>query len=318
MTASQNHQPLLSVIMNCYNGEKYLAEAIESVLGQTYENWEIVFWDNQSTDRSAKIFQSYKDPRLRYFYAPTHTVLGEARARVFEKTRGEWIGFLDYDDIWLPDKLARQVAIIAGAPDRHRLGLVYGRANYFDGLGNEGPLLGEYEDRPLPEGRILEKLLLGRNFIPLVSALMLKDACLAIGGIPDEYENGVDYHIFAGIAAYYQVRAVQDVCCKYRVHDSNLTLRLKIKGCEEEIRIIEAWASYATFSAMDKNRKINDLKTNIGLTMMLTEKQVAGGLRYLVANGLVFNSLAFTLRKLRAILSNRRSLRRSCSKRDKP
>ena len=57
-------QPLVSVIMNCFNGEKYLREAIDSVLAQTYQNWELIFWDNQSTDSSAEIVKSYDDPRI--------------------------------------------------------------------------------------------------------------------------------------------------------------------------------------------------------------------------------------------------------------
>ena len=66
-------KPLVSILMNCYNGEKFLREAIESVLAQTYNNWELIFWDNQSTDRSAEIFKSYFDKRLKYFYALKHT-----------------------------------------------------------------------------------------------------------------------------------------------------------------------------------------------------------------------------------------------------
>ena len=71
--------PLISVLMNCYNAEKYLQEAIESILAQTYTNWEIIFWDNQSTDRSAQIVLSYTDKRIKYFYAPKHEILGDAR-----------------------------------------------------------------------------------------------------------------------------------------------------------------------------------------------------------------------------------------------
>ena len=51
-----NHAPLVSILMNCYNGEKYLQEAVDSILSQTYQNWELVFWDNRSTDKSAEIF----------------------------------------------------------------------------------------------------------------------------------------------------------------------------------------------------------------------------------------------------------------------
>ena len=60
-------QPLVSVIMNCYNGEKYLREAIDSIYAQTYTNWEIIFWDNASTDNSAEIAK-LSDSRLKYFY----------------------------------------------------------------------------------------------------------------------------------------------------------------------------------------------------------------------------------------------------------
>ena len=58
--------PLVSIIMNCYNGEKYLKEAIRSVINQTYKNWEIIFWDNQSKDKSSQILKSFKDKRIKY------------------------------------------------------------------------------------------------------------------------------------------------------------------------------------------------------------------------------------------------------------
>lgn len=93
-------QPLVSVVINCYNGEEYLRETIDSVITQTYSNWEIIFWDNQSTDSTAEIVKSYKDDRIRYFYAPIHTPLGEARNLALEKIKGEFVGFLDADDKW--------------------------------------------------------------------------------------------------------------------------------------------------------------------------------------------------------------------------
>ena len=74
-------EPFVSVLMNCYNGEKYLQEAIDSVLAQTYKNWELIFWDNRSTDRSAEIFKSYNDHRLKYFLSHEHTDLGSGRAK---------------------------------------------------------------------------------------------------------------------------------------------------------------------------------------------------------------------------------------------
>lgn len=110
-------QPLVSVIMNCYNSATYLHEAIESVLNQTYPHFEIIFWDNQSSDESKAIALSYNDSRLKYFYAPHHTPLGEARNHALKQCSGEYISFLDCDDRWVADKLSRQLSVLDENPE---------------------------------------------------------------------------------------------------------------------------------------------------------------------------------------------------------
>jgi len=102
--------PKVSIIMNCYNSDKYLKEAIESIYAQTYQDWEIIFWDNQSTDNSANIAKSY-DERLRYFYGEEHLPLGVVRNKPLDHVRGEYIAYIDCDDEWLPEKLERQVEV---------------------------------------------------------------------------------------------------------------------------------------------------------------------------------------------------------------
>ena len=102
------NKPLVSVIMNCYNSDTYLGEAIDSVISQTYKNWEIIFWDNQSTDKSAEIVKSYDDERIKYFYAPSFTSLYEARNYAIEKANGEYIAFLDCDDKWYKNNKSRE------------------------------------------------------------------------------------------------------------------------------------------------------------------------------------------------------------------
>ena len=66
-----SYNPVVSVIINCHNGEKYLSKCIKSILAQTYKNWEIVFWDNCSTDNSKKIIKNFKDTRIKYFKSNT-------------------------------------------------------------------------------------------------------------------------------------------------------------------------------------------------------------------------------------------------------
>ena len=93
--------PKVSIIMNCHNGEKYLKKSISSVINQTYKNWELIFWDNKSTDRSEKIFKDFKDKRLRYFKSKNYFKLYKARNKAIKKCRGKFIAFLDTDDWWL-------------------------------------------------------------------------------------------------------------------------------------------------------------------------------------------------------------------------
>ena len=107
----KNQKPLVSVIMNCHNGEKYLREAIDSVISQTYNNWELIFWDNHSTDKTSDIIKSYTDSRIYYHYSDTFTTLGKARNAAINASNGEIIAFLDADDIWLKEKLTKQIPL---------------------------------------------------------------------------------------------------------------------------------------------------------------------------------------------------------------
>ena len=100
--------PKVSIIMNCLNGEQYLKQAMDSVFKQTYDDWEAIFFDNTSTDNSAAIAKSYGE-RVRYFKSQTTYPLGKARNLAINETKGEFIAFLDCDDIWLPQKLEKQV-----------------------------------------------------------------------------------------------------------------------------------------------------------------------------------------------------------------
>ena len=104
--------PLVSVIVNCHNGQKYLAECIRSILNQTYTNFEIIFWDNFSTDNSYKIVNKFKDKRIRKFKIKKFSSLYKSRNLAISKSKGKYITFCDTDDLWIKNKLAEQLKII--------------------------------------------------------------------------------------------------------------------------------------------------------------------------------------------------------------
>src|SRR5262245_17177550 len=118
--------PLISTVIPCHNGDRYLAEAIESVLGQTYRPIELIVIDDGSTDRSAEVAQGFRDA-LRYERQP-HSGSGAARNRGVDLATGAFLAFLDADDLWPPDKLRRQMAALQADPS---VGIVGGQVEQF-------------------------------------------------------------------------------------------------------------------------------------------------------------------------------------------
>ncbi len=148
-----NDLPLISIIINCFNGDRFLQKALDSVISQTYKNWEIIFWDNQSTDKSAEIFNSYKDVRFKYYKALKHSeILYEAKNYALEKANGEFYAFLDVDDWWLPNKLEKQVPLFKDP----KVGIVYGNFWNFFEKKNKTKI---FRKNILPTGMILKDLL---------------------------------------------------------------------------------------------------------------------------------------------------------------
>lgn len=229
-TARQGQPSLVSVIMNCYNGEKYLREAIESVLGQSYPNWEIIFWDNQSTDRSAEIFKSYADERLKYYYAPKHTWLYEARNYAIEKASGEFIAFLDVDDWWLPSKLEKQVALFADP----ETGLVYG--NYWVESEVKHKRW-KFLKRPAPTGRVLNELL-GFYFVGLLTMVVRRSALASLDYPCDPRHHIMgDFDLVVRLAVHWKLDCVQEPVACYRLRGDSEMHKHRSRHIEE----LECW-----------------------------------------------------------------------------
>jgi glycosyltransferase, family 2 len=221
----QTKGPLVSVIMNCYNSDLFLREAIDSVFEQTYKNWEIVFWDNQSTDRSAEIVKSYRDERIRYFYAPIFTTLYEARNYAVERSSGEYITFLDCDDKWYSHKLERQLAVLVNS----EYNLCY--SNFFNLYGNK---LKKAIHLMQPSGDIF-KYQISNYSIGILTAMLKKSAWDEMMVKFDKslsYPGDFDFFI----RFLYKNKAIYiDEClCVYRADNPNsISNTKKLKNIEE-------------------------------------------------------------------------------------
>jgi glycosyltransferase involved in cell wall biosynthesis len=275
--------PQVSVILNVRNGAAFLHDALDSVLAQTFQDWELIAWDDCSTDNSADIIRAYRDPRIHYYLSADDTPLGEARNRAIRQAKGEWLAFLDQDDIWLPCKLEKQRALAAS-----RVGIIYGRTVLFDDKhGNLRDYDHVHEFGPLPEGNIFYQLFSEACFIAMSSALLRRSAVREIGDVPGTIRVVPDYYLYVAIARRYEARAVQQVVCRYRMHPGSMSAsdenRLRLH--QEPLAIIRQWASFLSPSLV--RYRIRTYSTVLALEEMGRRSTFSNGVRRLFTEGSV-------------------------------
>jgi len=251
-----NPRPLVSVIMNCYNSAPYLAQAIDSVYAQTFSDWEIIFFDNCSTDSSPAIARKY-DGRLRYFRNDKTVPLGHARNLALKQAQGKYTAFLDCDDLWCATKLVKQVAVLEADP---AWGAVFSDALFF-GQGTKS-----FRTFPFKKPRqgMIFKDLLGRYVLPMPTIVIRRDVLDHIGGGFDVRFNMVeDADLFMRLAYYYPIAYVDEVLAHRRMHAGSWTLLKKELFPKEEEMLLDKFASIWPSFGSDYAKEIAHSKAMI-------------------------------------------------------
>ena len=260
-------KPEISIVMNCHNGERFLEEAINSVLNQTYKKWELIFWNNSSKDNSEKIFKSFKDKRLRYFYTPKKVSLYISRNAAVNKARGKFIAFLDVDDIWFPNKLKLQLKKFEDT----KVGLVYGKFIKY----NKNSLFRKKQfitKKDLPEGYITRELL--KNYPVGLLTIMIRKKYLNkkdIFKVKYNYLGDLDFVLRFSLK--HKFAAVQECVGIYRQHDNQMQIKnyktksvqfskwykeitsKKIFGSIENYKLLTEWERFHSSLTMVKEKK---------------------------------------------------------------
>ena len=202
--------PTVNVIIHTYNNERFIAETVESVLNQTYKEYEIVVVDDGSVDGTRDALIPYMQ-KIRYHYKENGGIASAKNAGI-GLSQTEFVAFLDHDDLWAPDKLQLQMECFN---ENSQVGLVYAKYTSFrDGK----------ELRTKPEkgysGWIFKELL-SKSFIQ-TSTVVVKRECLdAVGPYDESFSLGDEYDMFLRIARKFQCSFIDKSLTRYRVHDTN-------------------------------------------------------------------------------------------------
>tara|TARA_B100000963_G_scaffold349884_1_gene359442 strand:- start:2365 stop:3276 length:912 start_codon:yes stop_codon:yes gene_type:complete len=179
--------PLVSILLNCYNAEKFIAKAIDSVICQSYNNWELIVWDDGSTDNTVKILENYKDDRIFIFKKKKNVGLGKSRIEATKHLNGELITILDADDFYHKDKIFKQVEIFQ---KNKSISICSTWAKIFD---NDFKLKRIFASE-LNEDKLKKRLRL-LNIIPHSSIMYKKKDALKVGWYSNKLEFAQDYDL---------------------------------------------------------------------------------------------------------------------------
>ena len=212
--------PLISIIINCHNGSKFLRESLLSIFSQTYKNWEIIFFDNCSNDKSKEILFSFKDRRIKYFYSKKFLKLYHARNEAIKHSTGKYITFLDVDDLWVEDKLAKQIKFFEL---NRNYKIVY--SNYII-LQEEEKFKKKKYNQILPSGNITRELL--NDYVIGILTVAIEKKIFDKFQFNYEYDIIGDFDFFMQLSKSFKIGCIQEPLSIYRYHDQNLSKK-KIK-----------------------------------------------------------------------------------------
>jgi glycosyltransferase involved in cell wall biosynthesis len=207
-------KPVVSVIIPTFNREKFVGKAIQSVLVQSFPDFEIIIVDDGSTDGTTEVVKSFSADRLQYIYQPNHG-RSNARNHALRLARGRYIAFLDSDDLYLPGKLELQVNYLDCHPD---VGMVYTSAYCIDESGNQL----EYQYEAKTSGRIYRDIAF---FVPvtitLPTVMVRREVFDKVGNFDESMERFEDTDMWRRIAKTYLVGAIPTPTCYLRTHHGN-------------------------------------------------------------------------------------------------
>lgn len=288
--------PKVSVLMTIYNAEPYLKEAIDSIVAQSFGDWELIAVENGSQDGSLAILSNYRDERIRACVLPENIGRTPALRYAFEQARGEYIAVLDADDVSHPDRLQKQVAYLGL---HSSLGLV---GSWGVQINERGEAIGKFEP-PVEDGELYEALGWSNPFVHS-SIMYRRELAKELGGYSPAYIYAQDFALILTMARNQKIRVgmIGERLCSYRICASSVTRTpgsLLTIGQEQLALLREAAAIFpmSATTARRNRRRQAAAQLKIGVALLRGAKTSDGLLRIaaaiikspsvLVCNGIV-------------------------------
>ncbi|MHA7816393.1 MAG: glycosyltransferase [Pseudohaliea sp.] len=250
--------------MSCFNSERFLNETVESILKQTYGNFEFLIGDDCSTDRTRDLLKTYEDPRVRVFYNSVNLGCYKTANALIGKANGSLIARIDSDDVATPDRLAKQVAFLNSNPS---VGCVGSNLTLIDESGDELT----HWDYP-EEDECIRWALMFNSAIAHPSSMFRLSAFNAIGGYDEDLHAAADYDCWVRMSRVCRLHNLQQRLVKYRIHENTVSsvrtdLQHSIRSRVSQMAIRESCGlqlgASLTFIDSHSHNDINELRTTL-------------------------------------------------------
>lgn len=248
---------LISIITPTYNREAFLPAAIESVLAQSYKEFELIIVDDGSTDNSRELINTYaeKDSRVRYLYQENQRQ-SVARNYALSIAKGDFICFLDSDNYWPHDKLEKSLKAFEQYPDAD---IVYGDCITIDEQGSE-----LHRNNMRRYSGKIAALLLKDNFVSMNTTMTRRKCFNEMGGMSGKRRVADDYDLWLKFSARYRFQYIPDFLAYYRVMENQISSNKKLRFETNENIILDFLAAYPDV--------VNEQEKKAGLTAFYTRK----------------------------------------------
>ncbi|MEP4093187.1 glycosyltransferase [Reichenbachiella sp.] len=293
---SFKNEKLVSVVIPCYKAEKYIETTVVSVLEQTYQNLEVIVVIDGSPENEIEVLEglSKRDLRLKVIEQKNLGV-SQARNNGYKVTKGDYISFLDSDDVWLPSRLEKLINKF----ENGNFGLVQSDVEVID---QNGRRTGEIKHGK--EGNVLEDLLLWNGDVINApsSVLVKREALEEVGLFDHELSTAADQELWFRIASKYEVGLVSEPLSYYRKHEENMSSNISLLEKDHLIAYKKAEKNGLFKSNSFKNQCFSNMTMIIAACWIGDGKDFAKGLKLLIKSILLYPPNSF---KLMSIMKER-------------